>query len=107
MTRQTPATPPPSTSRLRSSLHAERQQALIEKEEERTSVPRYAGPLLPPVGHERSLMACDFLTLAVASFERVLEEVPFGLSPSPRLLARGQARGPTPLPRRPSHGWPG
>src|SRR3954447_1199676 len=29
MTRQTPATPPPSTSRLRSSLHAERQQALI------------------------------------------------------------------------------
>src|SRR3954471_1352852 len=30
MTRQTPATPPPSTSRLRSSLHAERQQALGE-----------------------------------------------------------------------------
>src|SRR3954467_9173397 len=29
MTRQTPATPPPSTSRLRSSLHAERQQALV------------------------------------------------------------------------------
>ena len=45
----------------------------MEKEEERTSVPRYAGPLLPPVGHERSLMACDFLTVAVASFESVLE----------------------------------